>query len=203
MEAKFVRGNRVWVIHCGIVTMTVDKAYVCGVQELKREVVYRLRLANGNMEYGRKTLAGDACVFATEQEACAEAYRRMLDDAERMRKRAGIKSQQAEPPRPAAAVAKSSTIRIPERFYTDHLERDLDAPDDIGEDKRYAIVRSDDPALPELLNDAEFYAHPNGPDAAPKGVTMSAKATVRAIRDVIGWDDAEPAILRLRKGGAQ
>jgi hypothetical protein len=115
-----------------------------------------------------------------------------------MRKRAGIKSQQAEPPRPAAA-AKPRTIRIPERFYTDHLERDLDTPDDIGEDKRYAIVRSDDPALPELLNDAEYYAHPFGPDGGPVGVTMSAKATVRAIRDVIGWDDAEPAILRLRK----
>jgi hypothetical protein len=193
MEAKFVRGNRVWVIHCGIVTMTVDKAYVCSAQVLKHEVAYRLRL-----EHGRKTLAGDACVFATEQEACAEAYRRMLDDAERMRKRAGIKSQQAEPPR--AAAAKPRTIRIPERFYTDHLERDLDTPEDIGEDKRYAIVRSDDPALPELLNDAEYYAHPFGPDGGPVGVTMSAKATVRAIRDVIGWDDAEPAILRLRKG---
>jgi hypothetical protein len=148
---------------------------------------------------GTRKLAGDACVFATEQEACAEAYRRMLDDAERMRKRAGIKLQQAEPPRPAAA-AKPRTIRIPERFYTDHLERDLDTPEDIGEDKRYAIVRSDDPALPELLNDAEYYAHPFGPDGGPVGVTMSAKATVRAIRDVIGWDDAEPAILRLRKG---
>jgi hypothetical protein len=194
MEAKFVRGNRVWVIYGGVSAMTVDKAYVLTVQELKTEVVYRVRFVRGT-----RKLAGDACVFATEQEACAEAYRRMLDDAERMRKRAGIKLQQAEPPRPAAA-AKPRTIRIPERFYTDHLERDLDTPEDIGEDKRYAIVRSDDPALPELLNDAEYYAHPFGPDGGPVGVTMSAKATVRAIRDVIGWDDAEPAILRLRKG---
>jgi hypothetical protein len=92
-----------------------------------------------------------------------------------------------------------ANIRIPERFYTDHLERALDTPVDIGDNARYAIVRSDDPALAELLNDAEFYAHPSGPDAGPKGVTMSAKATVRAIRDVIGWEDAEPAILRLRK----
>jgi hypothetical protein len=29
-------------------------------------------------------------------------------------------------------------------------------------------------------------------------VIVSAKATVRAIRDVIGWDDAEPSIKALR-----
>ena len=111
--------------------------------------------------------------------------------AESFRRRAGIRDEKPK--------AKATTIRIPERFYTDHLERDLDTPEDIGDNARYAVVRSDDPALAELLNDAEFYAHPFGPDAGPKGVTMSAKATVRAIRDVIGWDDAEPAIQRLRK----
>ena len=90
-------------------------------------------------------------------------------------------------------------IKIPDRFYTDHLERDLPTPVDHGNCQRYAVVWSDDHALGELLDDAEYYAHPCGPDAAPRGVVLSAKATVRAIRDVIGWDDAEPAIRSLRK----
>jgi hypothetical protein len=92
------------------------------------------------------------------------------------------------------------TIKIPPRFYNDHYERDLPTPDDVGNAKSYVLVRADDPALPELLNDAEYYAHPYGPDADwIGGIRASAKATVRAIRNVTGWDDAEPAIQRLRK----
>jgi len=91
------------------------------------------------------------------------------------------------------------TIRIPERFYVDHMERDLDTPEDIGKCKTHAIVRADDQHLGELLSDAEHYAHPSGPDACPPGIIMSAKATVRAIRNVIGWDDACPEIKRLRR----
>jgi hypothetical protein len=92
------------------------------------------------------------------------------------------------------------TIKLPPAFYQDHDERDLPTPEGIGKAKSYVLVRADDPALPELLNDAEFYAHPYGPDAEGlSGLKASAKATVRAIRDVTGWEGAEPAILRLRK----
>jgi hypothetical protein len=91
-----------------------------------------------------------------------------------------------------------ATIKIPDRFYIDHMERSLPTPEDIGSFKNHALIRADDAALGELLSDAEHYAHPSGPDAAPRGVITSAKATVRAIRNVIGWDDAEPSIKALR-----
>lgn len=91
-------------------------------------------------------------------------------------------------------------IRVPARFYVDHLERGLPTPADHGNADRYAVIYANDPATRELLGDAEYYAHPCGPDAAPRGIVMSAKATVRAIRDSIGWEDAEPAIRRLRPG---
>lgn len=94
---------------------------------------------------------------------------------------------------------QTTTIRLPLTFYIDHDERGLPTPEDIGNLKSRIVIRADDPALGELLSDAEYYAHPSGPDAAPRGVILSAVATVRAIRNVIGWDDAEPAILRLRK----
>jgi hypothetical protein len=99
----------------------------------------------------------------------------------------------------AATPEKPKTIRVPAYFYIDHLERDLDTPADLGSSKTHAIIAVDDPHLGELLDDAEHYAHPSGPDACGRGLIMSAKATVRAIRNVIGWDDAEPAIKRLRK----
>lgn len=103
-------------------------------------------------------------------------------------------------PNTAKAFAEVKTIKLPPAFYEDHDERDLPTPEDIGKAKSYVLVRADDPALGELLDDAEHYAHPWGPDAEGlSGLKASARATVRAIRDVIGWDNAEPAILRLRK----
>jgi hypothetical protein len=92
----------------------------------------------------------------------------------------------------------SAKIKIPDRFYIDHMERALPTPEDVGNFKNHALVMADDPALWELLSDAEHYAHPSGPDAAPRGVIASAKATVRAIRNVIGWEDATAAIKSLR-----
>jgi hypothetical protein len=64
------------------------------------------------------------------------------------------------------APTMSNFIEIPRAFYDDHVERDLPAPAKIwGKPmvKRYVICR-DDPSLPELINDAQYYADPNGPD---------------------------------------
>lgn len=75
-------------------------------------------------------------------------------------------------------------IRLPQKFFTDHWERALPTPEVVRETKSHVFVRADDPALPELLNDAEYYAHPNGPDADwLGGLKASARATVRAIKD--------------------
>lgn len=74
-------------------------------------------------------------------------------------------------------------VRVPWRFFTDHEERGLDTPEVVRKTTAGAWVRLDDPALPELLNDAEHYADSTGgPDMAPLGVVASARATVRAIR---------------------
>ena len=74
-------------------------------------------------------------------------------------------------------------IRIPKTFYTDHWERALPTPEIIRETSRHYFVAADDPSLPELLDDALFYAHPHGPDAPwLRGLKASARATAHAIR---------------------
>jgi phosphotransacetylase len=96
-----------------------------------------------------------------------------------------------------------TTIRLGNRFIDDHYDRGLPTPEDVGNTHAHAVVRADDPALRELLADAEHYAvmieRRGRCDCMPRGIVASARATVRAIRDVIGWDDAEPAIKALRK----
>jgi len=90
-------------------------------------------------------------------------------------------------------------IRVPERFYVDHMERALPTPEDVGNRRSHAMIRADDPALGELLDDAEHYAYPHMFGREYAGLVASAKATVRAIRNVIGWEGAEPEVLRLRR----
>ena len=78
-------------------------------------------------------------------------------------------------------------IRIPTRFFEDHQERELPTPEVHKATKSHYWISADDPALPELLNDAEHYA-----DMAPYmdpyyfGLCMSARATARAIRRTLG-----------------
>lgn len=76
------------------------------------------------------------------------------------------------------------TIRVPLRFYQDHAERDLPTPVNHSRSKAYATIAADDPALPDLLSDAEFYADTMTDPAwsSALGVARSAVATVRAIR---------------------
>lgn len=99
-------------------------------------------------------------------------------------------------------VEVTMTIRVPTRFIDDHYDRGLPTPEDCGDAERSATIRADDPALPCLLGDAEYYASPSGPDAAPAGVVASAKATVRAIRNVIGWQGCPANLQYLRTSGA-
>ena len=80
-------------------------------------------------------------------------------------------------------------IRIPKRFYDDHVERDLEAPEIIKETKRhYYINKYPSDYLAELLSDAKYYS-----DCAGEGwnwvgyggiglaMQSSARATVKAI----------------------
>jgi hypothetical protein len=93
-------------------------------------------------------------------------------------------------------------IRIPSRFIDDHFDRGLPTPQDVGNSDRYAVILADDPATSSLLDDAEYYASPSGPDASPQGIVSSAKATVRAIRNVTGWHGCPDDLLYLRQSGA-
>lgn len=80
---------------------------------------------------------------------------------------------------------KTNMIRIPKRFYVDHIERDLEAPAVLKETKSHYWIDGLSPYLDELLSDAEHYA-----ESAPYmereylGLCRSA-ATARAINNAI------------------
>lgn len=78
------------------------------------------------------------------------------------------------------------TVKVRARFYIDHQERDLPSPAIIKNLGSKYVVSLDDPDLPELLSDAEFYASKNGPDLLPPGLKASARATAKAIREALG-----------------
>lgn len=75
-------------------------------------------------------------------------------------------------------------IRIPVAFYRDHKERGLDTPVNHSRFKSYVLIDPIDPALPELLNDAEYYAnYMSDPEwSSAVGMARSAAAMLRAIR---------------------
>lgn len=78
-------------------------------------------------------------------------------------------------------------MKIPKRFYIDHIERDLEAPDILRETKHhYYIDASQREALAELLSDADFYADwltgNRNYDSYLFGIITSAVATAKAIR---------------------
>lgn len=97
-------------------------------------------------------------------------------------------------------MTMTQTIKVPDAFYGDHLDRGLPTPEDVGGLKTRAVVRADDPALASLLDDAEYYAvqETGGRrnDCMPRGIVSSAQATVRAIRAVIGWEGAAADVVR-------
>lgn len=73
-------------------------------------------------------------------------------------------------------------IRIPRSFYDDHLDRDLPAPPPVRETKRHVWIETTHPDMEELVNDAEFYADPWGPDEAPQ-VVAAAKLMLYHIKN--------------------
>ena len=49
-------------------------------------------------------------------------------------------------------------IRIPRKFYDDHVERDLEAPEPVRENSRSVWIDTDHPDFAELVSDAKYYA---------------------------------------------
>lgn len=73
-------------------------------------------------------------------------------------------------------------VRIPRKFYDDHRCRVLPTPPAVRETKRHVWIDTDDPAVPELLNDAEYHAsEARYFDPPMPGLASSALHTVLAI----------------------
>lgn len=72
-------------------------------------------------------------------------------------------------------------VRIPQRFVYDHQDRGLPTPTIEHENASHYWIRKDAPEMAELINDAEFYADPSGPDEAPH-IVRAAKALLRALK---------------------
>lgn len=76
-------------------------------------------------------------------------------------------------------------IKLPLRFYEDHSSRDLDTPKALSYTKTHVYVDSEDPAIPELLDDAKYYAESmRYMDSDCRGLCMSAKATVKILKNL-------------------
>lgn len=72
-------------------------------------------------------------------------------------------------------------LRIPVRFLEDSDERGLDTPHLVKRVRKDVwLIRRDDPLLPALVSDAQFYADRWGPDGAPH-ITRAAKALLKAL----------------------
>jgi len=78
----------------------------------------------------------------------------------------------------------NNLIKIPQRFYDDHKERDLESPEIVKETKTHYWIKADDPDIAELKSDAEYYYTMWNMGAFDNwlfGICMSAKATLNAL----------------------
>jgi hypothetical protein len=75
--------------------------------------------------------------------------------------------------------------KVPQRFYQDHLSRDLGTGKIVAESGNYFIVELDESSYYELLSDAEFYSDSSYVVSQMGngylGLSKSAQATVRAL----------------------
>ena len=79
----------------------------------------------------------------------------------------------------------TNLIKIPQGFYDDHKERDLPSPEIVKETKTHYWIKADDPDIPELISDADYYYTMWNMGAWENylfGTCMSAKATLKALR---------------------
>jgi hypothetical protein len=72
-------------------------------------------------------------------------------------------------------IAPSFWYKLPPRFIQDCEECGVD----VGEYISGGFLCADKEQLAELRNRAEFYADANGPDAAPPGLKVAAKALLK------------------------
>jgi predicted amidohydrolase YtcJ len=77
------------------------------------------------------------------------------------------------------------TVRVPKRFYQDHIERECPAPPIVRETKRHLFVNGESPHCAELLNDARYYTDMDDGNwtdpVSMRPIINSAWATKRAL----------------------
>lgn len=79
----------------------------------------------------------------------------------------------------------TNLIKIPKRFFDDHRERDLDTPRVMKATKSNYWISKNDPAISELISDAEYYVEIGELGAFDKwmfGLVRSAKATLKSLQ---------------------
>lgn len=87
-------------------------------------------------------------------------------------------------------------LRLPRSFFDDHEARDLPTPDVQRKNKVHVWVRRDDPALPELINDAQHYASEASAGAFDTGAPWGRWA--RTLLDAIARQEEAEAERRER-----
>jgi len=79
----------------------------------------------------------------------------------------------------------TNLIKIPKRFFDDHRERDLDTPRVMKDTRSNYWISKNDPAISELISDAEYYVEMGELGAFDKwmfGLVRSAKATLKSLQ---------------------
>lgn len=84
----------------------------------------------------------------------------------------------------SSATESTRVVRIPARFYDDHRSRELDTPVAHRSTRTHVWIDANDPSVPELLDDARYYANPYGPGIP--GLRSSALATIAALATLVG-----------------
>ena len=81
-------------------------------------------------------------------------------------------------------ATNSGTYRVPARFLEDHIERDLYRGDlaAIRWTRNGAIIPADADTIDELLDDAQHYAASGDFSPECRGLIISARATVKALK---------------------
>ncbi len=73
-------------------------------------------------------------------------------------------------------------VCLPPRFWDDHADRDLPTPKAVKMRGTSYWAAINDPSLPELLADAEHYAHRDGPSEIGSALKKSAITTRNRIK---------------------
>ncbi|WP_224962601.1 hypothetical protein [Geomonas subterranea] len=84
-------------------------------------------------------------------------------------------------------------IKLPARFFFDHMERDLPPGTIVHAGKALVDVEVTPTELEEIESDALYYADRDGPDGQPDGLKESAKRTLRRIEKFRGTKEGPRA----------